>query len=339
MTCGKGFLVSHAIANQTSTGILTSDDLDQIDPNIKSDQLASLGSSSMDAGKAKRTRPIESGDIQTAKIQILFDRAGLSPGAINGKRSTYFDRMLETYRVQNGVDDLGRDPAALEELLKKSGGGAFSIYRLSDQDIAGPFVDSIPSKIQNQGTLAELHFQRVEEAIAERFHMDEDFLIALNAGADFTKPGTRLLVAQIGRPVDLKVARIVADQALKQVTAFDHSGKIIAIYPASIGSAENPSPLGNFTVRNKAGFPAYTLSPENTFEAMTGNRQIVVAPGPNNPVGSAWIGLSKKTYGIHGTPEPSSIGQAESHGCIRLTNWDALELARLVSFGVEVIIN
>ena len=203
------------------------------------------------------------------------------------------------------------------------------------RDVRGPFVSAIPQRIQDQGGLKKLHFMRVSELLGERFHMDEDFLLRLNPGTDFSKAGSIIRVANIGKP-DLRVSRIVADKALKLVTAFDASGNLVAAYPASIGSRQNPSPRGEFSVRNKAGNPAYTLAPDNGFEEMEGNRQIIVAPGPNNPVGIAWIGLSKKTFGIHGTPDPSRVGKSASNGCIRLTNWDALELAKLVSTGVEV---
>lgn len=314
-----------AFASQLDAFELTSDDFDQIDPN-------------MPRAETGIPRELPVFDMEIARLQILMDREGLSPGAINGNRNDYFDRTLKLLEARLGVRGLLNDPAAVEALLGK-GGEAFLTYELSPEDVAGPFLASLPARIQDQSGFRRMHYMRVTEKIAERFHMDENFLIALNPGVDFARPGAKVKVADIGRYLDRWIARVHADKKKRQVTAYDASGRIMAVYPASIGSAQTPSPKGRFTVRNKAGFPAYTLAPDNGFELIDDGRQRVVAPGPNNPVGVAWIGLSKKTYGIHGTPEPSTIGSAESHGCIRLTNWDAMELARLVRTGVEVVID
>ncbi|MFK7902085.1 MAG: L,D-transpeptidase, partial [Nitratireductor sp.] len=199
-----------------------------------------------------------------------------------------------------------------------------------------PFVDFIPERIQDQRDLKELAFRSIEEALSEKFHMDEAFLKWLNDGLDFSVAGTKIKVASVGRNLDKAVASIKADMNSRWLKAFDKNGNLIASYPASIGSPQNPSPKGSFKVRNKAAFPVYTLSASNTFEKIDDGRSVTVAPGANNPVGIAWIGLSKKSYGIHGTPEPSKVGDAGSHGCIRLTNWDAMELARLVRTGIKV---
>jgi len=313
-------------------GSLSSDDLDAIDPNI-----VSMHRVLPEIAQEMRG-PVSDEAMQIAAIQVLLDRLGFSPGAINGKASSYLERAKRAYAELNGHEFPDSD-IDITELSKKTGGDFFEPYIITPEDISGPYLEGIPKRIQDQGELKRLDFVSVSEALAERFHMDEAFLLALNHDVDLFKPGTSIRVAKIGKPLDRWVSRIHASKELKQVTVYDLAGKILALYPASIGSLQTPSPSGIFKVTGKAGFPAYTLAPDNGFEPLDGNRQVIVAPGPNNPVGIAWIGLSKPSYGIHGTPEPSAIGKAESNGCIRLTNWDAMELARLVRNGVEVIID
>jgi lipoprotein-anchoring transpeptidase ErfK/SrfK len=327
-----GATALYSAVGHARDGSLTSDDLDAIDPNI----ISTMPNSSRILPEQPSGLTVDA--LLVAKVQVVLDRLGFSPGAINGKDTDYLERAKRAYAEQHG-EEFPRSIAEIENLVQKTGGDVFEDYTVTSQDVSGPYLASIPVRIQDQGQLGHLDFVSVSEAIAERFHMDENFLAALNSDKDLSQPGTRIKVARTGKPLDRWVSRIHANKELKQVRAFDQSGKLLAIYPASIGSKQTPSPSGVFTVTGKAGFPAYTLAPDNGFEAIDDGRQVVVAPGPNNPVGIAWIGLSKPSYGIHGTPEPSAIGRAESNGCIRLTNWDAMELARLVRNGVEVIID
>ena len=176
----------------------------------------------------------------------------------------------------------------------------------------------------------------MSEMLAERFHMDEGYLKALNPDAVFGRAGTIIKVANTGANVKTPVDHIVADKAKKQVRAYDASGKLIVAYPASIGSSDTPSPAGTHEVAKIAIDPEYTYNPNLNFKQGENDKVLTIPPGPNGPVGSVWIGLSKPTYGIHGTPDPSKIGKTESHGCVRLTNWDAGELAKLVKRGVSV---
>ena len=166
--------------------------------------------------------------------------------------------------------------------------------------------------------------------------MDEDYLKALNPDANFNRPGTIIRVANIGKPITQQVARIVADKGKKQVFAYDADGKLVAAYPATIGSTDTPSPTGTHAVSRVAFNPNYTYNPKINFKQGDNDKVLTIPPGPNGPVGSIWIALDKPTYGIHGTPDPSKIGKTESHGCVRLTNWDAQELAKLVKPGVIV---
>ncbi len=271
-----------------------------------------------------------------AAVQVLMDRAGASPGVIDGKFGSNVDKALAAYREITGTNLKSTDAAGIKEALAASGGDPFKSYTITAADAAGPFVASIPADYGQKAKLERLGYTSVTEALAERFHMDEAYLKALNPQADFSKPGTIIRVANIGTPVASKVARIVANKGKKQLFAFDAAGKLVAAYPTTIGSSDTPSPTGTHTVSRVAFNPDYTYNPNLNFKQGDNDKVLTLPPGPNGPVGSIWIALDKPTYGIHGTPDPSKIGKTESHGCVRLTNWDAEELAKLVSPGVIV---
>jgi lipoprotein-anchoring transpeptidase ErfK/SrfK len=173
--------------------------------------------------------------------------------------------------------------------------------------------------------------------LAERFHMDEEALEELNRGKKFDKEGTVVLVANVKRaPEKARVTKLEVHKSDNLVQAFDKSGKLIASYPASVGSEEKPAPSGTLKVTRVAKNPTYTYDPKFEFKGVKATEKVTIAPGPNNPVGVVWIALSEKSYGIHGTAEPSRVGKVDSHGCVRLTNWDALALARMVRPGTLV---
>lgn len=277
-------------------------------------------------------------DMYIAAIQVLMDRVGISPGVIDGRDNRRFRKAfsyLVKHRPQLAIQSVA-DRSAIESALEKTGGAPFVEIELSAEDIKGPFTRDIPALYINQAKLPEIGFTSPREQLAERFHADEDFLQSLNPDTDFQIVGTTIAAPYVGRDLNTRVVRIVADKKALKVAAFGADGELVAAYPASIGSASTPSPSGTHTVRNKAQNPKYTYDPSGSAQPGLSKGLVLLPPGPNGPVGNAWIGLSKRTYGIHGTPEPSLIGLAESVGCVRLTNWDALELARLVNTGVEV---
>jgi lipoprotein-anchoring transpeptidase ErfK/SrfK len=165
--------------------------------------------------------------------------------------------------------------------------------------------------------------------------MDQDLLKALNPGAAFA-PGETISVDNPGANVTAQVVRIQADKAQAQVRAYDAAGRMVAAYPATIGSADNPSPSGQHVVEAVVHNPTYTYNPKINFKQGDNDKVLTIPAGPNGPVGSIWIDLSEPTYGIHGTPDPDHISKTNSHGCVRLTNWDAEELAGMVKKGTEV---
>jgi lipoprotein-anchoring transpeptidase ErfK/SrfK len=185
--------------------------------------------------------------------------------------------------------------------------------------------------------LDRLSYTGPAELLAEKFHMDIDLLRALNPGAQFESAGEKIWVANVaGKKLDGQVKRIEIDKKRKILRGYAAEGALLVVYPASIGSAETPSPSGTMTVKGIARNPKYEYRPHVNFEQQGNDEPLVLPPGPNGPVGSVWIDLTKDTYGIHGTPDPETVGKAASHGCVRLTNWDAEELARLVKYGTSV---
>ncbi|KQZ80821.1 hypothetical protein ASD64_11000 [Mesorhizobium sp. Root157] len=273
---------------------------------------------------------------EVAALQVLLDRAGASPGVIDGRFGSNVDKSLAAYREITGNYLKSTDSVGITEALANSGGDAFASYTITPEDAAGPYVASIPEDYSQKAQLERMAYTSVTEAIAERFHMDENYLKAINPGLNFNRPGTIIKVANFGKLVNKPVARILADKAKKQVRAYGADGKLVAAYPATIGSTDTPSPSGIHAISRIAVNPNYTYNPNLNFKQGNNDKVLTIPPGPNGPVGSIWIALDKPTYGIHGTPEPSKIGKTESHGCIRLTNWDATELAKLVKPGVTV---
>ncbi|MFZ1679958.1 MAG: L,D-transpeptidase [Rhizobiaceae bacterium] len=275
-------------------------------------------------------------DPLVADVQVVLDRAGVSPGVIDGIDTPRFRKALSTFIDLKGLPPEAESRTLLRALVAAEARPTFSEYALSARDVSGPFVDAIPDLFVEQARLPHLGYRSAMERVAESFHMHEDLLARLNPGVAFDQAGVTVRVADPGRRKDVVVARIVADKSARQVRAYDADGRLLTAYPASVGSADTPSPSGVARVRSKASNPTYTFNPAFRFQTGTSSGLVRVAAGPNNPVGSTWIGLDRPTYGIHGTPEPAHVGEASSHGCVRLTNWDADELARMTRAGTLV---
>jgi lipoprotein-anchoring transpeptidase ErfK/SrfK len=267
------------------------------------------------------------------RLQVLLDRAGASPGVIDGFDG---DNVRKAILAFEGLNGLPEDGTLDEEVLARLGTepvvGAYEITEDDVKDVTGPTPEDYAEKAQQ----SYLGFETVAEEVAERFHMDIDLLSALNPGATYAV-GEQVVVAAPGNAVSgLEVDRLVADKGLKQLRAYDAEGRLIAAYPATIGSEDNPSPSGSHVVEGVATMPTYTYNPKINFQQGDNTEVLTIPPGPNGPVGTIWIDLSEPTYGIHGTPQPSLIDKTGSHGCVRLTNWDAEELATMVKPGVVV---
>jgi lipoprotein-anchoring transpeptidase ErfK/SrfK len=186
--------------------------------------------------------------------------------------------------------------------------------------------------------LKALGFTSLREAIAEKFHMSEGLLTALNPGKKLDRAGEKILVANVAnKQSKLSIARIEVDKSRQTVKAFDPSGAMVAFFPATVGSEEKPTPSGSVKVTSADPNPNYRYNPDYKFKGVKSREAFTIKPGPNNPAGSFWIGLSVEGYGIHGTPNPSKVSKSESHGCVRLTNWDVGLLGRNVKKGTPVV--
>ncbi len=271
-----------------------------------------------------------------AAFQVLLDRVGASPGVIDGRWGQNVANAAAAYEEITGKSIDPEDRIAVEVELMATGGPALIDYTITAADIAGPYVAAIPVDYSQKAQLQTLAYTSVREMLAEKFHMDENYLAALNPNLSFNRAGTTIRVANVGPDSEVSVARIIADKAREQVRAYDASGALVMVYPSTIGSASTPSPSGTVAVERIAFDPNYTYNPKINFKQGDNDKVLTIPPGPNGPVGTIWIALSKPTYGIHGTPAPSKIGKTNSHGCVRLTNWDATELAKAVSKGVTV---
>jgi lipoprotein-anchoring transpeptidase ErfK/SrfK len=296
-----------------------------------------------------RTTPAESQDALA--LQVMLDRAGFSPGVLDGHMGTNTTKALEVFRRQGNQEGV-------------PGGEAVTRYRITDQDAAGPFVDSIPVDLVQQASLPGLLYCSLLESLAERFHSTPALLQRLNPGVPFdagqeivvpnveamtipattvaitgTKPaGQRAQTADTARSNAAKPDVIVTvTKSTSALTITDAAGRVLYYAPVTTGSQHDPLPIGDWKVTGIQFNPTFRYNPDLFWDANPGHTKATIPPGPNNPVGLVWIDISREHYGLHGTPEPSTIGRTQSHGCVRLTNWDALRVAALVKPGTRVV--
>ena len=298
---------------------------------------ATFGEASKEAPKPA-AKDAKKPDPLIVAAQVLLSRRSISPGVIDGMDGENYHKAIAQFRRQNALGDGDQlDEPTWFALGIGSAGPLVVEYILTKKDARTRFARRIPRDYAKQARMTRLAYTSPVEMFAERFHMSEGLLKALNPKADFRKVGQKILVASVVREVPTaKAERLEANKTTGMLIVYGPANAILASYPATIGSSETPSPTGEHTIKRIARNPTYHYDPEKNFQQGRNKRKLVLPSGPNNPVGTVWIALSKPTFGIHGTPEPSQVSKTSSHGCIRLTNWDAEELAGIVKPGLTV---
>ena len=286
--------------------------------------------------------------LKVLQIQVMLDRAGFSPGVIDGRMAANTKRALAFFQKE------GKQEQTVEPVTR---------YRITAEDAAGPFV-TIPSDMTQKASLSTLGYTSLLEAIAERFHSTPTFLRQMNPDVRFVEgeeidvPNVEAMVMPVApskpaiekpsqpspeaapapgvAPAKMNVLVTVAKR-MSALTVTDANGSMVFYAPVTTGSKHDPLPIGKWKVNGVQYNPTFHYNPHLFWNANRKDAKATIPAGPNNPVGLVWIDISKEHYGLHGTPEPSTIGRAQSHGCVRLTNWDALKLAGLVKPGTRVL--
>jgi lipoprotein-anchoring transpeptidase ErfK/SrfK len=293
--------------------------------------------------------PLPKAAAKILALQVALDRAGFSPGEIDARRGTFTSRALQAFREARGLGAANPDNPAFARALGDVYTKPVTSYVITEADAAGPFVEAIPKDMIKQAELEALGYTSLSEALAERFHLSPALLSRLNprvrleAGATIVVPAVEPLEIPTHQGKRPRVPSAAASgrtmELAKETGAVivrDAGGAILMYAPVTVGSQQDPLPVGDWKITGIYDRPIFNYNPDLFWDAQEGHGKARIAAGPNNPVGLVWIDINKPHFGFHGTPEPSRIGRTESHGCVRMTNWDALRLAALIEDGTPV---
>jgi lipoprotein-anchoring transpeptidase ErfK/SrfK len=300
-------------------------------------------------------------DGNVLKLQVVLDRLGFTPGVIDGHKGMTLTKALKGFQAARDLPETGQPDAKTAQALAqfKTLPGVIAV-KLTPADLAGPFVGAIPKEPADQAKLPAMGYANAMEALAERYHTTAATLIALNSAQtplkagvtirvpnvrpaagdypDSFKPEWRATLAGLSVSSDQpQAAKVVVDKSDGVLRAYDDGGKLIAQFPVTTGSEHDPLPIGTWKIQGTSTLPTFHYNPDLFWDAKASEEKQTLKAGPNGPVGVVWMDLDKEHYGIHGTPTPETIGRTESHGCIRLTNWDAARLSMMVKPGTPAV--